>query len=101
MQCKCLFQNYLQYDQSKNYVRGSEDCLVVSVYTPELPEKDEPLLPVFVWLHGNELHKGSGNGDMQGPNRIMDYDIIMVTVNFRLGALGKENLIRGTKLKEL
>ena len=45
--------------------------------------------------------KGSGNGDMQGPNRIMDYNIIMVTVNFRLGALGKENLKLGTRLKEL
>ena len=69
-------------------MRGSEDCLVVSVYTPKLPVKDEPLLPVFVWLHGNELYKGSGNADMQGPNRIMDYGVIMVTVNFRLGALG-------------
>ena len=25
---------------------------------------------------------------MQGPNRIMDYNVIMVTINFRLGALG-------------
>ena len=47
-----LFCYGLQYDQSTHYVRGSEDCLVVSIYTPELPAKDEPLLPVLVWLHG-------------------------------------------------
>ena len=62
---------------------------MVSVYTPKLPIKGQKdFLPVFVWLHGNEFHRGSGNADMQGPNRIMDYGVIMVTLNFRLGSLG-------------
>ena len=78
----------LQIEQSTNYIRGVEDCLVVSIYTPKLPSKEDSLLPVLVWLHGNEFHRGSGNADMQGPNRIMDYQVIMVTMNFRLGPLG-------------
>ena len=79
----------LQFEQSTSYIRGVEDCLVVSIYTPQLPSVEDPeLIPVLVWLHGNDFHRGSGNADMQGPNRIMDYDVIMVTMNFRLGPLG-------------
>ena len=79
----------LQFEQATSYIRGVEDCLVVSIYTPKLPSVEDPLLiPVFVWLHGNDFHRGSGNADLQGPNRIMDYDVIMVTMNFRLGPLG-------------
>ena len=78
-----------QYEASTQYVRGTEDCLVVSVYTPKLPSKSDPdLLPVFAWIHGPDFQKGSGNADMQGPNRIMDYNVIMVTLNYRLGPLG-------------
>ena len=79
----------LQFEQATSYIRGVEDCLVVSIYTPKLPSVEDPtLIPVFVWLHGNDFHRGSGNADLQGPNRIMDYDVIMVTMNFRLGPLG-------------
>ena len=52
---------------------------MVSVYTPhELPLNNKSLLPVLVWIHGNEFHKGSGNADMQGPNRIMDYGVVRI-----------------------
>lgn len=79
----------LQFEPSTQYVRGTEDCLVVSVYTPKLPSKTlKPKLPVMAWIHGSEFQKGSGNADMQGPNRIMDYNVIMVTLNYRLGPLG-------------
>ena len=58
---------FFQYDSSTKYVRGTEDCLVVSVYTPKLPEKGQnhPLLSVFVWLHGNEFHKGQSLRDFE------------------------------------
>ena len=83
----------MQIDQKTNFVKGEEDCLVVSIYTPnvkisEKGKKEIKLLPVFVWLHGGAFHKGSGNGDYHGPNRIMDYGVVMVTMNFRLGPLG-------------
>ena len=79
-----IFHPNKQIDPNTNYIKGGEDCLVVSVYTPN-PKLEQP---VFVWLHGNAFHKGSGNADLHGPNRIMDHGVVMVTMNFRLGPLG-------------
>ena len=49
------------------------------------------LLPVMVWIHGGGWNVGSGNGqtDLYGPGYLMDRDIVLVTVNYRLGPLGK------------
>ena len=49
------------------------------------------LLPVMVWIHGGGWNVGSGNGqtDLFGPGYLMDRDIVLVTVNYRLGPLGK------------
>ena len=45
----------------------------------------------MVWIHGGGFNAGSGNGisDFYGPNYILDRDVVLVTVNYRLGALGK------------
>ncbi len=47
--------------------------------------------PVMVWIHGGGWSVGSGNGqtDLYGPGYLMDRDIVLVTVNYRLGPLGK------------
>lgn len=72
-------------------VVGSEDCLFVNVYGP-VPDqvRDDKLsgpLPVMVWLHGGAFTIGSGaNYD---PSRLAaEQGRVVVTVNFRLGALG-------------
>lgn len=38
---------------------------------------------------------GSGNGetDVYGPRRFLDRDIVLVTINYRLGPLGRIKLI--------
>ena len=73
-----FFNKYLfQYDPETRFIKGVEDCLMVSVYTPKLPvDNSESLLPVFVWIHGNNFVRGSGNADIHGPNRLMDYGIV-------------------------
>ena len=48
--------------------------------------------PVMVWIHGGGWFYGSGNGnsDIYGPGLFVDRDIVLVTVNYRLGPFGKK-----------
>jgi para-nitrobenzyl esterase len=61
----------------------SEDCLYLNVYTPSLRGKD---LPVFVWIHGGGWTTGAGRD--YNPTKLMAEGIVVVTINYRLGALG-------------
>lgn len=66
----------------------SEDCLFLNVYAPANLEKP---CPVMVWIHGGAFQSGSGNE--YDPTRLVrDNDIIVVTVNYRLGIFGFFNL---------
>lgn len=42
------------------------------------------------WIHGGGWFMGSGNGekDFHGPHHFMDEDIVLVTINYRLGPFG-------------
>lgn len=72
-------------------VVGSEDCLFENVYAPvpdQVRDDNVPRpRPVMVWLHGGAFTIGSGaNYD---PSRLAaEQERVVVTVNFRLGALG-------------
>ena len=71
----------------QNTILGSEDCLVLSISVPKyFPEntKKSPL-PVMVWIHGGGFTQGSGSPEMYGPERFMDYGVILVSINYRLG----------------
>ena len=69
----------------------AEDCLYLNVFTP--PRKDNSSLPVMVWFHGGSYMGGSG--DLQsgvafydGHHLCADGDVVVVTVNYRLGIFG-------------
>jgi para-nitrobenzyl esterase len=62
---------------------GSEDCLYLNVHTPADATGGRP---VMVWVHGGGFVSGSG-GDYD-PTRLVQQGVIVVTVNYRLGALG-------------
>jgi len=65
---------------------GDEDCLVVNVYTPA---DDDAARPVMVWIHGGAFVAGSGHVPWyNGSNLARLYDVVVVTLNYRLGALG-------------
>lgn len=63
---------------------GSEDCLYLNIWRPE---HEESGLPVFVFLHGGGNISGSGR-DFQSGLLANETNSIVVTVNYRLGAMG-------------
>ncbi|XP_026465182.1 esterase FE4-like [Ctenocephalides felis] len=71
-------------------VSGQEDCLYLSIHTPKLKDEDENenLLPVMVFLHGGGFMCGSGISSFYGPEHLLDRDVVLVGVNYRLGPLG-------------
>lgn len=71
-------------------VTGSENCLFLNVYTP--PNALNRSLPVLFWIHGGGFVSGSGNKELYGPEYLIDHDIIVVTINYRLGVFGFLNL---------
>jgi para-nitrobenzyl esterase len=71
----------------------SEDCLSLNVWTPALPETptSEPGSgrPVMVFIHGGGFTSGSGSVFLyRGGNLVRNGDAVVVTINYRLGALG-------------
>lgn len=63
---------------------GDEDCLYLNVYTMDIVKKR----PVMVWIHGGGFSNGSGDTTVYGPDYIVRKDVVLVTLNYRLGALG-------------
>ena len=61
---------------------GFEDCLYLNVYSTQPKEA----LPVLVWIHGGGFTAGAG--DWYRPDYLLDYDLLVVSINYRLGALG-------------
>ncbi|MFG1930178.1 carboxylesterase/lipase family protein [Mycobacterium sp. NPDC048908] len=63
-----------------------EDCLTLNVWTPPANRGDEKL-PVMVWIHGGAFINGSAG--VYDSRWLADRgDMIVVTVNYRLGAMG-------------
>ncbi|KAF5273127.1 hypothetical protein FQA39_LY07617 [Lamprigera yunnana] len=67
---------------------GSEDCLYLNIYTPKLPESNTSLKPVMFFIHGGGFTMGSGNSELYGAGYFMPEDVVLVTINYRLGLLG-------------
>ena len=68
----------------------SEDCLYLNVWTPSL---ERPLRPVMVWIHGGAFVTGAGTlGTYNGKRLAARGDVVVVTINYRLGAFGFLNL---------
>ncbi|WP_251020276.1 carboxylesterase/lipase family protein [Streptomyces sp. ISL-98] len=62
----------------------TEGCLDLNVYTPDRQRRG---LPVMVWLHGGGLVAGAGE-DIVPDFFANATDTVVVTVNYRLGAMG-------------
>ena len=69
-----------------------EDCLYLNIYTPGNATSTSKLA-VMVWIHGGSFVSGSGYGyDGDGSMLATRQQIIVVTVNYRLGVLGFFNI---------
>ena len=72
----------------------SEDCLYLNVQTPAC---DGAKRPVMVWIHGGAFNTGAGSvGTYSGKYLVPRGDVVLVTINYRLGALGFLNLADAT-----
>ena len=61
----------------------SEDCLFLNVYKPARAPANRP---VMVWIHGGALV--TGESDDYNPAKLVRHGVVVVTINYRLGALG-------------
>ncbi|KAJ6526421.1 cholinesterase [Mycena capillaripes] len=77
---------------AQNSGNGQEDCLFLNIFTPFLPGKapsSTKLKPVMFWIHGGAFTGGEGSdGIFDGGNLASRGDVVVVTINYRLGALG-------------
>ena len=89
-------------------MEGEEDCLILNIFVPKVNYSyriqrhstrtvtvlnmffqlgpKAPLLPVMVWIHGGYFSMGSSleySGEI-----FMDENVVLVTINYRLGAMG-------------
>ncbi|MEX0848199.1 MAG: carboxylesterase family protein [Ilumatobacteraceae bacterium] len=66
---------------------SSEDCLTLNVFTPSV--EGGPARPVLVWIHGGAFTTGTGAMPWyDGSQLVRRGDVVVVTINYRLGALG-------------
>jgi para-nitrobenzyl esterase len=78
-----------QYQGGSVYIRPlqpqSEDCLFLNVWSTA---KAGDTQPVFVWIHGGGLTRGSSTSDVRDGVPLAGKGVVLVSMNYRLGALG-------------
>lgn len=52
-------------------------------------DQDNTLRPVMFWIHGGGYYFGAGDTLIYGPEFLLAKDVVLVTINYRLGVLGK------------
>ena len=67
----------------------SEDCLFLNVWTPQSAVARNKRLPVMVYIHGGAFVYGYGSNPIyDGAYLAASGEVIVVTLNYRLGSLG-------------
>ncbi|OCT67110.1 hypothetical protein XELAEV_18038392mg [Xenopus laevis] len=87
---RCLQSTLTQKD-----VRGELDCLYLNIWVPQSRSSVSTNLPVMVWIYGGAFLLGSSQGANVLDNYLYDGEelalrgnVIVVTLNYRLGPLG-------------
>jgi para-nitrobenzyl esterase len=70
-------------------VAPGEDCLSLNIWTPGL---DAAKRPVLVWIHGGGFLVGAGSTPVYDGRSLASRGVVVVTLNYRLGALGFAHL---------
>ena len=89
---------YQQYASNSGIKNMSEDCLFLNVWTPydmhshshSTKKSKTQLLPVMVFIHGGAFVSGAGSESIYASDGIASRgkNVVAVTINYRLGALG-------------
>uniref|UniRef100_A0A2M4BC65 Putative gliotactin n=1 Tax=Anopheles marajoara TaxID=58244 RepID=A0A2M4BC65_9DIPT len=64
-----------------------EDCLYLNIFSPNTQAGVAQRYPVMIYIHGGEFVRGASN-TFPGHMLAAFYDVVVVTFNYRLGALG-------------
>ena len=68
---------------------GEEDCLYLNVWAPGDLAGQGRRVPVMFWIHGGGNHIGAGGTSIyNGANLASTHEVVVVTINYRLGPLG-------------
>lgn len=86
-QCPQLMGGKTRPGQFENETYG-EDCLHLNIYTPQGGTAGPK--PVMVWIHGGAFMSGSGD-PYDGSALAREGDVVVVTINYRVGVLGFVN----------
>ena len=78
----------IQKPSDKNRGQISEDCLYLNIYAHLRAKTDDSLLPVFVYIHGGLFTMGSGSPLDASYVVGVSSNMIVVTLNYRLGPFG-------------
>lgn len=74
-------------------IEFSEDCLSLNIWSPAC---DGGKRPVMVWIHGGAFILGSGSSPMYDGMAFAQRDVVLVSINYRLGTLGFLSLDEAT-----
>jgi carboxylesterase type B len=66
---------------------NDEDCLYLNIWYPAKPKSVQPL-PVMVWIYGGAFLHGSASRPEYSGHKLAARDVIVVSINYRVGALG-------------
>ena len=68
----------------------SEDCLVLNIWSPKPKHQNttQVLKPVMFWIHGGAFTIGSSFQPGYNGSALATNDVVVVTINYRLGPLG-------------
>ncbi|XP_063349272.1 cholinesterase-like [Pelmatolapia mariae] len=79
----------------------SEDCLYLNVWSPRFNKtQPAPLAPVFVWIHGGAFISGTSSLDIyDGRFLSKSESVVVVSMNYRLGAFGFLSLPDNTNIQ--
>lgn len=73
-------------NESASLRRQDEDCLSLNVWTRQV---EGPLKPVLLWIHGGaNVSGGTADPLYDGHHFVRDNDVVLVSINYRLGPFG-------------
>ncbi|KPJ17074.1 Esterase FE4 [Papilio machaon] len=81
----CYQTYYTGEEDEETILSGDEDCLVINLLVPKVAT-EKNLVPVMVYIHSGAF--SGGNGNMAKFQYLVRHDIIVISFNYRLGALG-------------
>lgn len=84
---ECLQSALYSFGTEEDTLRD-EDCLYINIWAPAKKSRANVLSPVMIWIHGGAFMHGSAGKPEYIGNKLATKDVLVVSCNYRLGALG-------------